>query len=282
MDISEHMERKNRFGRFLGDRFFLRFHMFLILTATALAGLLATKILLMLHVKNMFIRYPFAVILSYLAFFGFVKLWLLYLSSSSGSRRVAKKITEDVADIPDIPLSLGTPSFETSAVVDPFSGGSGHFGGGGASGVFDSAGDMVGQTAAESVVSTPVESSGSGVAEAAGSAAGDAASDIFEDAGIVLVILGILLALVFGAGIYLIYEAPMILSEAAFEFLLASSLIRGMKKLDNPDWMGSIFRTTLVPFGFVLVIAVIAASVAYSVHPGATKMSEVLKHLLTN
>lgn len=228
----------------------------------------------------MLIRYPIAVLFSYLAFFGFVKLWLLYLSSSTGSRKLVRGVAENIADVPDIPMSLGNSPFEPSVAIKSLSSGGGHFGGGGASGVFSNAGDTVHQAASEAIVSAPVESAGGGIVDAAGSAAGEAASGIFEDAGIVLVILGILLALVFGAGMYLVYEAPMILSEAAFEFILASSLIKGMKKMDNPDWMGSVLRTTIIPFGFVLVIAIIAASVAQSAHPGATKMSEVLQHLL--
>lgn len=51
MGISEHLHRKDRFRKFLRDRFFLRFHMFLILTGTALAGLLATKLLLIFMSK---------------------------------------------------------------------------------------------------------------------------------------------------------------------------------------------------------------------------------------
>ncbi len=110
---------------------------------------------------------------------------------------------------------------------------------------------------------------------------GDAASSIFEDAGIILVLLGLLIALIFGAGIYLIYEAPVILSETAFEFLLATSLIRGIKKMDNPVWVGSVFRTTLFPFIFVFFMAAIFALIAQSAYPQATKLSEVLKHLLS-
>lgn len=198
MDISGQLQRKERFKRFLKDRFSLRFHMFLILTGTALAGLLATKVLLLFNVTSMLIRYPIAVVFAYLAFFGFVKLWLTYLSSLNGSRRVARDITESAADIPhitDFPVS-GPPS-----PVSFRGGGGGHFGGGGASGAFDGDGDIVHQTS-EVLVPAHAESAGSGAADAAGRATGDAASSILENAGIVLVILGILLALVFGAGAY--------------------------------------------------------------------------------
>lgn len=47
-----------------------------------------------------------------------------------------------------------------------------------------------------------------------------------------------------GAGVYLLYEAPFILSEAAFEFVLAASLVSGTKRIDSSDWMGSVLKTT--------------------------------------
>jgi hypothetical protein len=272
MNIKGQLQKKDRFGRFLKDRFFLRFHMLLILTATALSGLLATKVLLLLHVKSMLVRYPIAVVFSYLAFFGFVKLWLFYLASSGGGRGTVKRITDGAADIPDISDFFTGGS---SRPPVPFGGG-GNFGGGGASGIFEQGADIVHKAAPETLSSSP-SGVGSGVADAAG----DAVSGIFEDAGKVLLILGILLALVFGAGIYLIYQAPVILSEAAFQCILATSLARRMKKMDDPDWMGSVFRATAVPFLFVCVIAFVAAYVAHSAYPPASKMSEVLRYLLS-
>lgn len=268
MGIVALLEKKNRFKEFLKKRFSLRLHMFLILTATFLSGLLATKILLLLHVNNMFIRYPLAVIFSYLVFFGFVKLWLLYMSSSGAGRKLVSEVAEntgdvvDIGGIPDIPVDIPLSSGQ-------FSGGGGQFIGGGASGSFEGA--------SNAAISAPADTAG-GVADAAG----EAASSIFDDAGIVLIILGVLLALIFGAGIYLIYEAPLILSEAAFEFALAASLIRRMKKMENPDWMGSVLRTTIGPFIFIFFTAFIFGLVAVSSYPKATKLSEVLKYLISN
>lgn len=283
MDIGTHSQRRDRLRRFLAERLFLRFHMFLILMGTFLSGLLVSKILLIFHVDSMLIRYPLAVIFSYLAFFGFIKLWLLYLASSERSRHFVKNVTErtgDLSDIPDIPLPSGLSSVDTPISIQPVSGGGGHFAGGGASGIFDNSSDLIHQTTSEAL-SIPVESSADGVADGVGGAAGEAASSIFEDAGIILIILGILLALILGAGAYLIYEAPAILSEAAFEFILATSLVRGMKRMDNPDWMGSILRTTIVPFIFVFVMALIVAAIAHSSYPQAKKLSEVISHLLS-
>jgi hypothetical protein len=116
----------------------------------------------------------------------------------------------------------------------------------------------------------------------AGDAAGEAATGIFEEAGVVLIVLGALLAVIFGAGAFLLYQAPLILTEAAFELILATSLIRGMKRIDNPDWMGSVLRTTIVPFLITLTVAVTAAFVGLLVHPEATKISEVIRHLVAD
>ena len=127
MDMAANIKRKDRFKKLLSDRLFLRFHMFLILSGTFFAGLLATKILLLLHVKSMLIRYPVAVVAAYLAFFGFVKLWLFYLSSS-GSRRLVREATDSIGDIPDFP---GLSSSAYSPDAGGFSvGGGGKFRGG--------------------------------------------------------------------------------------------------------------------------------------------------------
>ena len=87
--------------------------------------------------------------------------------------------------------------------------------------------------------------------------------------------LGVLLAVVFGAGIFLIYSAPAILSEAAFEFLLAGSLVKRSKKMDDPDWMGSVLRATCVPFAVVLVISIAMGWVLHEYYPEAARISDL-------
>ena len=257
--------------RLLMERFFLRFHMFLILTATFLSGVLVSKVLLSFNVNNMLIRYPVAVLFSYAGFFGFMKLWLLYLSSSAAGNRPA----DNIFDAGDVISSHGD---SISQIPDPICGGGGQFGGGGASGSFDYAPDIVSNTTTEPLVSFPADTVGDGSADTAG----EAASGIFEEGGIVLIILGALLAIVFGAGVYLIYEAPVILSEAAFEFLLAASLVKGMKRLDNPDWMQSVLRTTIIPFFVVLFIALLFAAAVKTSYPSAIKLSEAMKLMFSN
>lgn len=274
MEITRRLRRKEKFTKFLRERFFLRFHMSLILTGTALSGLIASWALLHLHVNSMLVRYPIAVLCSYLAFFGFIKLWLLYMTSSGSSRKSADSFIENADVVNIIPDTFSAGGRLPDSL--PFGGGGGQFQGGGASGIFDHGAAAV-EEALPDAASSAAEAAGSSTADAVG----DAASGVFEDAGIVLIILGLLLAIVFGAGLYLVYAAPSILAEAAFEFLLAASLVKSMKGMDNPDWMGSVFGATVIPFFVVLLMALAAAGVAHSVYPGVTKMSEVIRLLLS-
>ncbi|TAL24004.1 MAG: hypothetical protein EPN94_08270 [Nitrospirae bacterium] len=231
---------------------------------------MATKILLLLHVQKMFVRYPLAVLFSYLSFFMFVKIWLWYVSASSKSN-ITETTGDAVSNIIDIP---GLPGGESSINAEPFSSGGGNFGGGGASGAFEQVGGTVSEP------SNGILSSASGITDSGGS---DAVTEVasgaadFDEGGIILIVLGLILVIIFGAGVYLVYQAPIILSEVAFDFLLATSLLRSSKKIDSPDWAGSVFRATRIPFLLVLIITVGFALFIDSYFPGATKLSEVLR-----
>ncbi|RJQ41498.1 MAG: hypothetical protein C4550_01675 [Nitrospiraceae bacterium] len=244
--------------------------MSLILIATFLSGLLLTKILLFLHVEKMVIRYPLAVLFAYLSFFVFIKIWLWYVSASSKSNIVetAGDVTGNVVDVPSLPTG------ESSVNVEPFSSGGGNFGGGGASNTFE----QIDGAAYEP--SNEILNSAGSIADSSGSdAVTEVASGVadFDEGGIILIILGLILAVIFGAGIYLLYQAPVILAEVAFDFLLATSLIKSSKKIDSPDWAGSVFRATWIPFLLVLVITLGFALFVSSIYPEATRLSDVLK-----
>ena len=74
-----------------------------------------------------------------------------------------------------------------------------------------------------------------------------------EPCGCLLVLFIILLVGIFIIAVSLIADAPLILAEAAFQFLLAGGLIRAAKRIDRPDWIGSIISRTWKPFVVVLV-----------------------------
>ncbi len=169
----------------------------------------------------------------------------------------------DLVDaIINIPDSL--PSGSRSVVTEH----GGQFGGGGASGFWQTSHEIPSHavtSVAESASDTAVET------------VGEAASSVAEESSLLLIPLALLLLSLLGGGIYLIYEAPVIISEAAFELLLATTLIKSVKKIDNPDWIGSVFRSTLPAFIFTLVATVIMGSILMYSCPKATKLIEVVR-----
>ena len=245
------MVKKRKFKSYIARRFFIRFHMSLILIGTILAGLLFSKLLLLAALEKMSIRYPVVVLISYLCFFGFIRLWLLYIRNREKVAESVLDITGDALSAKDIPSS-GMPNVGF---------GGGEFGGGGASGSFGDIG-----------ASAVLKSSSSGVGEVAGEAGGS----LLDEGGIVIVPLMLILAALLGAGIFLIYQAPFILSEAAFEFILAGALVKKAKEIDNPDWIGSVFKNTWKPFLFTFVLTLIAALVLMHYFPETSKLSQIL------
>lgn len=245
---------KERFSTALKRRFFLRVHMFVIVGGTVAVGLLVTKILLITHERNLAFRYGFAVIVSFAAFLGFIKIWLFYVA-----RCVRKKarggggdVWLDVVDFDGGGISAGGgPHFET--------GGGSSFGGGGASGSW-------GEPAA-----APAQASSS--SGSSSFSLGDIGCD--DEFGIVILVALLVLAIAFAA-LYVIWAAPAILSEAAFQGALAAALTRRAKKISSGSWIGSVFRATVIPFLIVLALAVTLGSYAQKRCPSAMRMREAL------
>lgn len=246
-----YMQKKGRLKKYLARRFFIRFHMSIILTATILVGLLSTKILSAANVESVVLRYPTVVIISYFAFFFFIRLWLMYI-------KYRDKIIENAADLIDVPFDAQSsqPGFSRQDSIEC---GSGEFGGAGASGSFEIPSGGV------------LQEGSSSIAEAAG----ETSASILEEGAVILIPLMLIFALIFGAGIFLIYEAPLILTEAAFEFVLAGALFKKAKEIDNPDWIGSVFKNTWVPFALTLLLSVMGALLLSHMFPEATNLSEI-------
>jgi hypothetical protein len=254
------LKPKKKFLRQFQKRFFLRFHMSLILGATTATGLLSSKALLILGLDNLVIRYPVSVLIAYLCFFLFIKIWLWYIIDPEPSQ---KSNFLDAVDVtPNFDLSGGSVN---TASATPSGGGT--FGGGGASGSYDDMGAVI----REPISVIKPDSGGSG-----SSSTGGIDIDVDGDGVLPLVILGVIIAAVFGAGVYLVYEAPVILSEAAFEFLLAAGLVKPVKRLDDPDWMESVLRTTWIPFAVVLAVTTCCAWLIHKHYPDAVRLMDLI------
>lgn len=238
-----------------------------ILFATALSGVLASKFFLILNVDNFVIRYPLAVLFAYLIFFLCIRLWLWYVAPR-------KEKSSNLADWLDIPAPSSSGS--GGGNIPSFHGGGGEFSGAGASASFDAHATILSETP----IATISEGS-SGIADGVGDVVGEAAGALGEEGGIigivVLAVLAAVVAAILGSAIYVVSEAPIILSEAAFEGLLAASLVKKARIIDDEDWIGSIFRTTWKPFAITLTIAIIAAFILHEYFPEATRLSDILK-----
>jgi len=253
--------------------------MSLILMATVCSGVLTTKILLALHLENVMLRYPLAVIFAYLIFFISVKLWLKYIATSPVTQKTNNNSPDSCDILPD--MSISYPSDGYTSAGEMFRGGGGGFDGGGATESFDEVSNEFADSSSD-ILSGTIDTSG-GIGDAVSDVVGGAAEGLGDEGGVVSVVvfaaLAAIMAVVVGAGVYLVYEAPFILSEAAFEFILAASLVRGTKRIDSADWMGSVFKTTSIPFMATLALATLAGYLIHHYFPEVTRLSELLLRL---
>jgi hypothetical protein len=267
-------ESDSEFKQALGGRFFLRFHMTLILCAVIASGAVASKLLLLMGVRSMWMRFPLAVALSYGAFFLLIRVWLWYIDDSP-RRRVSGDVVDSVGLI-DIPMSFsGSGNTAPGPSADHIgigSGDAGDFGGGGAS---DEWGSESSNNIASSLARSTSRSKSSLGSSSSSSSGGSGGLDLDGGEVLVLIVFAILLIAVFGAGAYLVYQAPAILAEAALQVVLASSLARASRRIARPGWFGSVFKATWIPFFVVLVLACIFGYVAGVVCPKSAKLAEV-------
>jgi hypothetical protein len=259
------------------ERFFVRFHMTLILSGVFASGIVTSKLLLELGVRSMLSRYLIAVVVSYALFFMFVRIWLWYVTeipTREPSQSRSSPDNGDLLEFGDLPIDLvvkhGSASVGSGA---PFGGG-GDFGGGGATDMWGS-----NEVPAPSAQSVPAGSGfriSSATSNSGGSRGGSGGWDIdLGDEAVVLVALGLLVFAILGGGAYLIYMAPEILAEAAFQAVLAAGLVKASRRIDEPGWMGSVLRSTWIPFAIVLTMTVALGWAAQHYYPEATKLADI-------
>lgn len=269
-------QHKINFTERFKKRHSLRFHMSLILVTTLCSGFLATRVMLALHLENVLLRYPLVVVFAYLVFFVSVKLWLKYIAPVPATQNAHNNNSPDLGDVlPDMPIS-----FPSDGHIQ-FQGGGGEFDGGGASDSFGEVSTAFTDTGSD-IISGGIDTGG-GIGDAVGDVVGGVAEGLGDEGGLVVIVVltvfAAVTAVLVGASVYLVYEAPFILSEAAFEFILAAGLVRGARRIDSADWMGSVFKTTAIPFFVTLVLATFAGYLMHQYFPEVTRISELLSRL---
>jgi hypothetical protein len=109
-----------------------------------------------------------------------------------------------------------------------------------------------------------------------GDTVGDAVGALGDDDIIAVIVLVILIGTILISTIILLYSAPAILSEAAFEGLLAASLIRRTRTISEKAWAGSVLKTTCKPFAVTIGMAFIAGVILHSHYPNAVRLADIL------
>jgi hypothetical protein len=290
------MPTKERIQRALQGRFFLRVHMFVILGCTIGAGLLSTRLLHALHFTNMPWRYGIAVAAAYAVFLGLVRLWLLYVGYCIGPRSGGDLDWIGGIDFSGSGCSFGSSSVDASGSdsSELLETGGGRFGGGGASGgwgpplpaasgssTIARAPALVSSTSRAPSSSAPSSSSSStsssSSVKSGGGKGGGLDLDIDEDFFLILLVVLLALAIA-AAAVWLIWAAPVILSEAAFQAALAAALARKTKKIaHDAGWVGSVMKATILPFLAVLVCAVVLGWYAHHHCPSATRLADAFQ-----
>lgn len=237
------MVNEQRVGAWLRRNFLLRLHMTLILGGTFAAGLVTTYLLLLAGVASLPLRYGLAVCAAYVGFLVVIRLWLIYI----GIREEPVELDADGTEI------LGDTG---SDVASAFAEGGGSFGGAGASGSWGSP--------------TKVSSSGGGKSSGFSFDFGFDADELI----VVVVFVALVAGLLF-AGVWLIYSAPAILTEAAFEAILTAALVRRAKKIDSVGWVGAVTRSTALPFIAILILALGLGFAVQNACPSATRLRDV-------
>ena len=199
----------------LEKRFWLRWHMFLILAATIASGFAVNVALHHLLQVGMALRYPLSVVASYGVFFLIMRGWLSYIRSQ----------------------------YQPEPAIDH-------------------AEDEVGEAGMDFDVPKKLIEGGSSVMD--------------EPWGCVIVLSLTAVVSVAWWGVLAVTNAPLILADVLFQFLLAAGLIRPARRVEAEDWKQSLFGATFLPFVTAFIVAAAAGLVLQAIKPDATSLGEAL------
>ncbi|AXW63745.1 hypothetical protein CJO94_18075 (plasmid) [Ralstonia solanacearum] len=224
--------------RRLAAQFALRLHGVLIVLWSLAWGVACNKTLLWAGLQSPPWRYGVATLAAWLAMLAAFKLWLAYAGFTNAHR--PRRARDGSGIDPDLPLPGGAG--QSASRLDPVGGHGGSFGGGGASGDFE--------PLAETDSASLLGDVGGSVADGLSSA------DEFLPVALVIAIVVAIAAACLGVLTYCYAQGPMLLSEAAFEVLLAGGLVRTARRAHQADWLRTVVRKTAIPWMIVLTCAI--------------------------
>ena len=253
-----------------------RLQMSLILALTGASGFLSSFVLLQFGLDAMAVRYPIAVLVAYAVFLLLLQIWLKFQRDDWEGEGL---------DLLEVPFSSGGSGGGSGGGGGGFSSGGGQFGGGGASASYE--GPIVAPSAPPSPASAlrmPVKSSGGGGGGSSkGSGSGFSFGLDLDDSGflVVLAVLAIAVA-AFGAAIYLIWSAPILLAEVLVDGLIMTGLYRRLKQTDDPEhWVLGAVRRTWIPALVVVILFSFAGWLLQRAVPDARSIGGAWKAVST-
>src|SRR5438034_1065148 len=81
-----------------------------------------------------------------------------------------------------------------------------------------------------------------------------------------------------GAALWVVWQAPVILPEAAFEALLAAGLVKAARRAQTGGWARGVLRSTALPFALMLGASVGLGWAVQHACPAATRLLDLLTH----
>lgn len=259
--------RVSAFKKALAGRFDLRGHMGFMLAGVATAAILANKLLLLLGMQSMPLRYGFAATLSYGVFFLLLRIWLVYVL---GGPRESTPSSDD-GDRIDVRGSRFLEDWRMPTWQSSVRGGGGRSGGGGASASF---GEGTAELASEGRSGGGSSGGGSRSREDRGKSSGGSGGPL----GLLGALLVFILPLIVIGTVcyYLVSTGPDLLGEIAFQAVLAGALLGRASGVGTDSWLHAAFRRTRIPFAIVLAVVLVAGAYAQYRCPRARTLAEVL------
>jgi hypothetical protein len=217
-----------------------RLQIMVILGLTGVAAFLTSAVMLRLGVTQMVVRYPIAIAAAYGVFIMLIGLWLWLQSNDSDMLDFASEVTANTDLIGAGRMSSSGGSVNLAGMsAPPVSAGSGSGGGGGGP-YFDIAGVDV-----------------------------DLDDAIWVVLAIIVLIAGLL------AILYIVYIAPILLTEVLVDGLLAAGLYKTVKGVDGGGyWMTTVLRKTAIPAILALIFFSIAGFCVQKIEPDASSIGD--------
>ena len=232
-----------------------RLQMTLIVALTGAVGFFASLALLHAGLNSLWLRYPVAVAIAYIAFLSFLWCWL----------RMRADDFLDRLDLPGPDFGPQSAGTEPVPLGKPFEPGGGRSGGGGASG---SLGDNSEGALFVAQNSSSSSSNGSVVSDAA------AAFDLEELTIVVIAIVALIGAT--WAAFWIIWAAPGFFAELLLDAALVGGLYRRLRGIRGGHWLSTAVRRTVWRFAAVAALFSLAGAAMQVYSPGAKSIGQVL------